>query len=193
MNFEQAIRSGFVNYFNFTGRACRSEYWFWVLFLIIADIAVDIADILIFGDASYAITLIFNLGVVIPAMAVSVRRLHDIDKTGWWSLLLLTVVGLFVLLYWTLKPGDEGENRFGHNPLTHDGSERDAKRHAVGVKGAIIICLVFAGILAAMIALDIVASIARTAYEEYALRAQKHDNQMTLPVEESGTERLDAP
>ena len=190
MNFVQAIRSGFTNYFNFSGRACRSEYWFWVLFLVLADIAVDIADSLIFGDATYApINLIFNLGVAIPGTAVSVRRLHDIDKTGWWSLLLLTVVGLFVLIYWALKPGDEGENRFGHNPLTHDGSETDAKRHAVGVKGAIIICLVFASIAVAMI----VASIARTAYEEYALRTQEHDIQMTLPVEESGTERPDAP
>ena len=188
MNFVQAIRSGFVNYFNFSGRACRSEYWFWVLFLVLADIAVDIADSLIFGDATYApINLIFNLGVAIPGTAVSVRRLHDIDKTGWWSLLLLTVVGLFVLIYWALKPGDEGENRFGNNPLKHD--ESDTKRHAVGVKGVIIICLVFAGIVVAMI----VASIARTAYEEYALRSQEHDIQMTLPVEESGTERPDAP
>ena len=63
---------------------------------MLADIAVDIADSLIFGDATYApINLIFNLGVAIPGTAVSVRRLHDIDKTGWWSLLLLTVVGLF--------------------------------------------------------------------------------------------------
>ena len=190
MNFLQAIRSGFVNYFNFSGRACRSEYWFWVLFLMIADIAVDIADSLIFGDATYApINLIFNLGVAIPGTAVSVRRLHDIDKTGWWSLLLLTVVGLFVLIYWALKPGDEGENRFGNNPLKHDGSETDTKRHAVGVKEVIIICLVFAGIVVAVI----FAVIALTAYEEYSLRSQEQGSQMTLPAEESGTERLNEP
>ena len=129
MNFVQAIRSVFVNYFNFSGRASRSEYWLFYLFLIIADIAVDIADTLIFGDAEFApINLIFFLGVLIPTVAVSVRRLHDIDRTGWWGLLLLTVVGLLVLLYWNLKPGDEGENRFGNNPLTLDGWETEPKQ-----------------------------------------------------------------
>lgn len=60
MNFVQAIRSVFVNYFNFSGRASRSEYWFFYLFLFIADIAVDIADTSIFGDAEFApINLIF--------------------------------------------------------------------------------------------------------------------------------------
>ncbi len=190
MNFVQAIRSVFVNYFNFSGRASRSEYWFFHLFLLIADIAVDIADTLIFGDAELApINLIFFLGILIPTVAVSVRRLHDIDRTGWWGLLLLTVVGLLVLLYWDLKPGDEGENRFGNNPLTQDGSETDTKKHAVGVKGAIVICLIFAGILVAMIA----ASIALTAYNEYSLRSEEQNKPMTLPPEEPSTEQPNVP
>ena len=94
-----------------------------------------------------------------------------------------------MLLYWNLKPGDEGENRFGNNPLTQDGSETELKKQTIGVKGAIVICLIFTGILVAMISV----SMALTAYNEYSLRSEEQNKPMTLPPEEPSTEQPNAP
>ena len=54
---------------------------------------------------------------MIASLALSVRRLHDIDRSGWWVMIPLTIIGIFVLIYWFCKRGDEGENRFGADPL----------------------------------------------------------------------------
>ena len=96
MNFQAAVQSGFSNYANFRGRACRSEFWWWQLFLVLAGIAVTI----------------------IPDLAVTVRRLHDTDSSGWWILLaLIPLVGLIVLIVWWWQEGSKGYNRFGADPL----------------------------------------------------------------------------
>ena len=58
-----------------------------------------------------------TLFLVIAGLSLSVRRLHDIDRTGWWFLIIFTIIGIFVLIYWACKKGDEVENRFGANPL----------------------------------------------------------------------------
>ena len=127
MGFVQAITSGFSNYVAFSGRAIRSEYWYWVLFTIIGTIIAAILDVVIFG-ADYAaahgvspIDGIFSLATFLPSLAVSIRRLHDIDRTGWWVLLALTVIGAFVLIYWACQKGTDGPNRFGPDPLSASG------------------------------------------------------------------------
>jgi uncharacterized membrane protein YhaH (DUF805 family) len=119
MNFWQAITSGFSNYVTFSGRAIRSEYWYWVLFSILGGIATEILDTAMFPQVSGASPLnaVFNLITFLPSLAIAVRRLHDINRTGWWVLIALTVIGIFVLIYWACKKGTPGPNRFGPDPF----------------------------------------------------------------------------
>ena len=114
MGFGQAISAGFSNYVNFRDRACRSEYWYWVLFVILGDIVTIIIDALIGAQVTSSI---FGLVVLIPGIAVSIRRLHDLDRTGWWILLDLTAIGTLVLIYWACLRGTVGANRFGPDPM----------------------------------------------------------------------------
>jgi uncharacterized membrane protein YhaH (DUF805 family) len=115
MGFGQAISSGFSNYVNFSGRAARSEYWYWFLFVVVASIVTVIIDNLI----GHAITNpIFSLATLLPGLAVTVRRLHDLDKSGWFIFLgLIPIVGAIILIIWFCTQGTTGANRFGPDPL----------------------------------------------------------------------------
>jgi uncharacterized membrane protein YhaH (DUF805 family) len=116
MGFGQAISSGFSNYVNFSDRACRSEYWFWFLFVIIGDIVTVGIDAAIGVQVTSAL---FGLAVLIPGIAIAVRRLHDLDRTGWWILLwFIPIVGWIILLIWFCTKGTDGPNRFGPDPLS---------------------------------------------------------------------------
>jgi uncharacterized membrane protein YhaH (DUF805 family) len=119
MNFIEAIKSGFANYVNFRTRAARSEYWFWVLFVFILAIITAIIDAMIAPGSEVGPTgVILSLALLLPNLAVGVRRLHDIDKSGWWLLLLLIpLVGLIILIVWFCQRGTTGPNRFGADPL----------------------------------------------------------------------------
>jgi uncharacterized membrane protein YhaH (DUF805 family) len=119
MNFWQAIASGFSNYVTFSGRAIRSEYWYWVLFSIIGGLATEILDKAMFPDVAAASPLnaVFDLITFLPSLAIAVRRLHDINRTGWWVLITITIIGIFVLIYWACKKGTPGPNRFGPDPF----------------------------------------------------------------------------
>jgi uncharacterized membrane protein YhaH (DUF805 family) len=121
MNFGQAIASGFSHYVTFSGRAFRSEYWLWVLFTVIGGLVTLTLDTAFFGyelgSASSPLTGIFNLITVLPSLALASRRLHDIDRTAWWLLIGLTVIGLILLIVWFCFKGTTGPNRFGPNPL----------------------------------------------------------------------------
>ena len=91
MNFRGGDQVGFQNYVNFSGRALRSEFWFWVLFAFIVSIVAGILDMAIFSDSDEVpigrIQAIIGCGAaVLPKLAVGARRLHDIDRTGWWQL-----------------------------------------------------------------------------------------------------------
>ena len=102
MNFQTAIRSGFQNYTNFKGRASRAEYWWWALFTVILSILLSsISDSL--GNLGSLVTLL-------PSIAVAIRRVHDVDRAGWFIL-----VPIFNLVL-VLRRGDSGENRFGPPP-----------------------------------------------------------------------------
>ena len=118
MTFTQAIASGFQNYVNFSGRAARSEYWFWTLFSVLVSIAASLIDLGLFTSLNFSpLSTIVSLGLLLPSLAVSVRRLHDLDRTGWWLLLVLTVIGDILLLIWFCMRGTIGPNRFGPDPL----------------------------------------------------------------------------
>jgi uncharacterized membrane protein YhaH (DUF805 family) len=118
MNFTQAISSGFNNYVNFTGRAARSEFWYWALFAALASLAGELIDLALFTSSTFTpIQTLVNLALFLPGLAVSVRRLHDLDRTGWSLLLIFTVIGIIVLLVWDCMRGTVGPNRFGPDPL----------------------------------------------------------------------------
>jgi uncharacterized membrane protein YhaH (DUF805 family) len=127
MNFLQAIASGFTKYATFSGRAARSEYWYWVMFLTLGRLATRILDAGIFHSPFNAnftlhpLYAVFSLIVLVPTFAVSVRRLHDVDRSGWWLLMYFTIIGIiYPLLVWKCSKGTEGENRFGPDPLQMD-------------------------------------------------------------------------
>lgn len=121
MGFGKAVSSVFGKYATFSGRAQRSEYWWFVLFYIIVIFVLSFIDgIMGNTEVPYlgwgAILLMF-----LPLLALSVRRLHDLDKSGWWYLLLcVPIVGVFFLVFWFTARGTEGENRFGADPLSPD-------------------------------------------------------------------------
>jgi uncharacterized membrane protein YhaH (DUF805 family) len=118
MQFQDAIRSGFRNYVTFSGRASRSEFWYWTLFGFLVAAVSSILDSALFPSMSTGpISAITSLLLLLPGLAVSVRRLHDIDRTGWWILITLTIIGLIVLLIWNCTKGTDGPNRFGPDPL----------------------------------------------------------------------------
>ena len=115
MGFGQAISAGFSNYVNFRDRASRSEYWYWVLFVILADIVTGIIDWVL---GVQVVSSLFGLVTLVPGIAVSIRRLHDLDRTGWWVLLgLIPLIGWIILLIWYVTKGTDGPNRFGPDPL----------------------------------------------------------------------------
>jgi uncharacterized membrane protein YhaH (DUF805 family) len=120
MNFGQAISSGFRNYATFAGRASRSQYWFWVLFTAIGGIVTMILDYAVFSDGDFTTPLntIFNVICVLPSLAVGARRLHDIGRSGWWILLVLTIIGVIVLLVWACQKSDSGPNAYGPEPVS---------------------------------------------------------------------------
>ena len=115
MTFGEAVRSGFDHYATFDGRASRPAFWWWVLFAFLVGIAANLIDLAI--DAPVLSGLV-TLGLLLPNLSVSIRRLHDANHTGWWILLYLTLIGVIVLLVFWLQQGDPEENRFGPPPAT---------------------------------------------------------------------------
>ncbi len=102
MNFQTAIRSGFQNYTNFKGRASRAEYWWWALFTVILSILLS--------SISDSIGNLGSLVTLLPSIAVAIRRVHDVDRAGWF--ILVPIYNLVLVL----RRGDSGENRFGPPP-----------------------------------------------------------------------------
>jgi uncharacterized membrane protein YhaH (DUF805 family) len=116
--FLDALRS---KYATFTGRARRKEYWYFVLFYVLAFIVLAVVDEVTGTlDEEAGIGLlsgIFVLATIVPLIAVTVRRLHDTDRSGWWVLLnLVPIIGGIVLLVFTVLDSQPGANRFGPNP-----------------------------------------------------------------------------
>lgn len=128
MNFGQAVSSGFSNYATFAGRACRSEFWYWTLFSFVASICLSLLDSVVFPQNLWSpLSSIFSLAILLPSIAVTARRLHDIDKSGWWILLIFVpIVGWIVLVVWEIRKGDDDSNRFGADPLAAAGAEPEA-------------------------------------------------------------------
>jgi uncharacterized membrane protein YhaH (DUF805 family) len=105
----------------FSGRARRKEYWFFFLFNIIIAIVLGVIDGMIGGFSREAgvgvLGGLYSLAVLIPGIAVAVRRLHDTDRSGWWLLIaFIPLVGAIVLIVFLVLDSSPGANRFGPNP-----------------------------------------------------------------------------
>jgi len=111
ISFISAIKLGFQGYFNFRGRSTRAEFWWWNLFVFLGQILAAIADSI---SGIGALTALFYIAIIIPGFAVGARRLHDINKSGWWSLLILLwwlVIPVIVLLFWFTRPSSDKNHR----------------------------------------------------------------------------------
>ena len=110
-------------YATFSGRARRMEYWLFVLFCFIGNIVASVVDALLGLSLSveHEIGLlrpIWDVALLLPWLAVAVRRLHDTDRNGWWVLLIfIPIFGWLVLIVFNCLRGDAGTNRFGPDPL----------------------------------------------------------------------------
>ena len=131
MNFGTAIKTCFNKYADFDGRAGRSEYWFFTLFIILVWLVLYIATFYIAistlpedstAQLLFSIPAIWMLAVFIPHLAVGVRRLHDVGKSGWWLLLQFTVIGAIPLVVWFAS---EGTTKGYTGPTKRRTSSRD--------------------------------------------------------------------
>lgn len=123
MTFPESIKSVFSKYAVFRGRACRSEYWWFSLFMVVIAIAMNIVSLVFYGRFNdlRAVSTIWTLATIIPGLAVQARRLHDIDRSGWWILLIFVpIIGWILLLIWYCTKGTAGSNRFGADPLSNE-------------------------------------------------------------------------
>jgi uncharacterized membrane protein YhaH (DUF805 family) len=129
MNFQDAVKTCITQkYATISGRAARSEFWWFMLALLIVSIITGVIDGALFttidpttGKPSgiSPVNTIFSLLTLVPNICVGARRLHDINKSGWWQLLwLIPILGWILLIVWFCTKGTAGENRFGAAPLT---------------------------------------------------------------------------
>lgn len=118
MNFTEAVTGVFTNYATFSGRARRSEYWYFFLFNFIVNLVLNTLSRLTHGSAIIAIiSVIYSLAVLVPSLAVVWRRLHDLGKSGaYFFFIFIPLAGPFILLYWLCQDSQPGENDYGPNP-----------------------------------------------------------------------------
>ena len=122
MNFPTAIKTCFKKYWSCSDRASRSEYWWWTLFAALVPIPFAFFDYFVLGisvglNNMGPSELLVQLGLFSPSFLVMIRRLHDTDRSGYWWMIGITIIGLIPLLYWMIKKGTPGHNRFGPDPL----------------------------------------------------------------------------
>ena len=149
MNFIEAVKSGFLNYFNFTGRAVRSELWYFVLFYFLFSLILGWVPVI--GWAAAVLT-------IIPSFSLYARRLHDIGRSGWWQLMFwiapivagglfavavsyditflpvvlgIVLIGTFIWpIIWLCTAGNLKKNRFGENRFEELDNDPDARKHS---------------------------------------------------------------
>lgn len=135
MTFSESIRTCFSKFVTWQGRAVRSEYWYFVLFCVLSQIAAAVIDgVLGTGfkmtnpmtgmeqSAGYGwVYVLTTLALFLPSLAVLVRRLHDTDHSGWWYwFVLVPLIGVIMIIVWLCSRGTSGNNNFGSDPLGGD-------------------------------------------------------------------------
>ena len=118
MGMKEAVELFFRNYVNFQGRSRRAEYWWPVLFTMIVFIPLYILMVsgTFLAGIATGVYFLFALAVFLPGIAVVIRRLHDLDKSGWWYLIVFIPFAALLLLYWFCQPGTVGSNNYGADP-----------------------------------------------------------------------------
>lgn len=100
MTFGESIKRCFSKYADFNGRAEKSEFWWWMLFILLSSLAA--------GMISPLLSSLFSLATLLPSLAVTARRLHDMGRSGWWQLIcLIPLVGWIVLIYWCAQDASD--------------------------------------------------------------------------------------
>jgi len=121
MNMKESFISVFKNWLNFSGRACRSECWYFFLSVQLIYFVLAFIETLlgIFNEKiSYGpFSALFQIIIIIPGLSVTSRRLQDRGISGWWQLSYFTIIGFFVILILLMFPATEDENKWGRNPL----------------------------------------------------------------------------
>ena len=111
--FDDVINSVFIcfsRYFDFEGRSSRSEFWHWQLFRVLLFLSLTFLETILFSGLNFT----FNLFLLIPEISVSIRRLHDTNKSGLWYLLTFTIIGIIPLIYFYSLKGDETKNNYDY-------------------------------------------------------------------------------
>ena len=119
----EAVRYGLSNYVNFQGRTGRATFWWWVLAVFLFSFALALLDEIILGGGSGIadtgpLQALGSLALLLPNLAMAVRRLHDIGRSGWWVLIgIIPIVGWLVLIYWYCQPSREPAPDTAQDPL----------------------------------------------------------------------------
>ena len=119
MPFVDALKVAVRKYADFDGRASRSEYWWfyvWINLIAIPFMVLDIVALLVLGIEIPIFGSLFQLAYIVPSFSITFRRYHDSGKSGWNLLWALTIVGVFYLIYLTLVEGDAAPNQYGAVP-----------------------------------------------------------------------------
>ncbi|MEM9013987.1 MAG: DUF805 domain-containing protein [Pseudomonadota bacterium] len=115
MDMQSAVKTVLANYANFNDRSSAPEFWWWALAYFIGYVVMFFLGGLV--GAGELLPALFALGLLAPNIAVSVRRFHDIGKSGWWTLIfIIPLVGLIAMIYFFIKPS-EGPNQYGEGPI----------------------------------------------------------------------------
>lgn len=116
LSFGEAVKLALTtNYCNFNGRSSRSEYWWFALAMFILGFVLR----LFLGDGTVCAVIggVINLALLLPGLGVAVRRMHDINKSGWWILInLIPLVGSIIFIIWAAKDSDPTPNQYGPVP-----------------------------------------------------------------------------
>jgi uncharacterized membrane protein YhaH (DUF805 family) len=115
MTFSESISTCLKKYADFKGRARRSEYWWFIVFQVAVGFALGLLAA-VFGvseDGVNGLSGVFGLAILLPSIAVTTRRLHDVSRSGWWQLIPITIVGVIPMLYWLCRSSDAQPNEYG--------------------------------------------------------------------------------
>ena len=132
MDFPTSVRTCLSAYVDFTGRARRSEFWWFVLFTVIVGLVASTLDAVIGtdydGGSGGLLSTLTSLGLFLPSIAVGARRLHDIARSGWWQLIgIIPIIGWIIVIVWFARDGEPGANQYGTNPQSDAAGLQDGQ------------------------------------------------------------------